>query len=280
MTIRIVTDSTCDLPDEVVAEYGISVSPLYINIENESYLDGIDMTRAEFYRRLPDCDPAPRTSAPGPGYFVDLFKNLAEKGASQILSIHISERLSATINSARLAAEELSKFPVTVLDSGQLTLGMGFLVETAAKAAQAGESLGAILDQVKEQMARTYVFAALDTLEFLKRSGRMNRYVAGIGELIQLKPLLRMHAGDPAADKVRTRERALTKISNWLEDVAPLERLACVHTHVPERAAVLLERVRPLLPSGDVPSVDVTPVLGAHLGPGAVGFACVSSGSK
>jgi DegV family protein with EDD domain len=152
------------------------------------------------------------------------------------------------------------------------------MVETAAQAAQAGESLSNVLGIVRDLMPRTHVFAALDTLEFLKRSGRMNRYVAGLGEFLKLKPLLRMHQGIASGDKVRTRERAHERILTWLGDLTPLERVACVHTHVPEVAATLLDRARHLLPGDeDVLSVEVTPVLGAHLGPGTVGFACITA---
>jgi len=277
MSVRIVTDSTCDLPEEIVAEYDIAVVPLYINIGDQGYLDGVELSREEFYERLPDCDPPPTTATPGPGQFRQVYEALADEGATEIMSIHISESLSATVNSARLAAQAMESVPVTVLDSGSLSLGTGFLVLTAAEAAAAGQSVDEITPMLEDQRARTHVFAALDTLEFLRRGGRMNRALAAVGTWLQMKPLLRMHAGDPTAEKVRTTEAATQRLIDLLGELVPLERVAVVHTHALERAADLLERARRLLPEGDVMSEDITPVFGVHLGPGAVGFACVSA---
>ena len=277
MTVRIVTDSTCDLPEEIVAEYDITVVPLYINIGDQGYLDGVELSREEFYERLPDCDPPPTTATPGPEQFRQVYEALADEGATEILSIHISESLSATVNSARLAAQATESVPVTVLDSGSLSLGAGFLVLTAARAAAAGQSVDEIVPALEDQRARTHVFAALDTLEFLRRGGRMNRALATVGTWLKMKPLLRMHDGNPKAEKVRTTEAATQRLIDLLGELVPLERVAVVHTHALERAADLLERARHLLPEGDVMSEDITPVFGVHLGPGAVGFACVSA---
>jgi DegV family protein with EDD domain len=133
MTIRLVTDSTCDLPASIVKKHGITVIPLYINQGDKSYLDGVDMSREEFYRQLPAFRPSPSTAAPSIDVFTQTWKKLADAGAQAILSIHISEKLSATVNTARVAAEQFTHIPVTVLDSGQLSLGLGFIVETAAQ---------------------------------------------------------------------------------------------------------------------------------------------------
>ena len=132
MGIRIVTDSTCDLPVEITNQYNITVIPLHINAGEKTYLDGVDLTRAEFYAQLPNYQPAPKTAAPGPEIFSRAYEHIAEEGASVILSIHISETLSATINSARTASQEFSIIPVIVIDSSQLSLGTGFLIEPAA----------------------------------------------------------------------------------------------------------------------------------------------------
>jgi DegV family protein with EDD domain len=130
--IRIVTDSTCDLPQSVVDDHQITVIPLYINIGKKAYLDGVDMSREAFYRQLPTFNPHPTTAAPGTNIFQQTYERLAEAGATKILSIHIAETLSATVNIARGAAKETTAVPVTVLDSGQLSLGMGFMAQTAA----------------------------------------------------------------------------------------------------------------------------------------------------
>ena len=276
MDIQIVTDSTCDLPEALVKQYDITVIPLHIQQGDNTYLDGVSLTREQFYEKLPGFKPAPTTAAPGPDVFTQIFEKLADKGAKAILSIHISESLSATINSARIAAEQFTRSPVTVLDSSQLSLGMGFIVEKAAQMAQAGKRLEEIVASLGEVMKRTYVFASLKTLEYLRRSGRMNFAVARLGELLQIKPLLHMNQGKPAAHRARTQKRATERLLEWLQEYAPYERLAIVHAGVPEDAKAMLERIRSFLPDGDIPIVQITPVLGAHLGVGALGFAVIA----
>jgi DegV family protein with EDD domain len=277
MTIRIVTDSTCDLPEATVAEYGITVVPLYINIGDQSYLDGVELSRQEFYKRLPDYETLPTTAAPGPEVFRQSYERLAGQGATGVLSIHISISLSAVVDVARLGAKETDAVPVTVFDSRQLSLGTGFLVQIAAKAAAEGRPIAEIIPLLEEQISRTHVFAALDTLEFLRRSGRMNRVMAGLGTVLKIKPLLKMYDGNPTAERVRTRDRATKRLISLLSDLVPLEQVALVHTHAPDRAEDLRQRVQYLLPEGETPSADITPVIGAHIGPGAVGFACVTA---
>ena len=274
--IRIVTDSTCDLPADLIARYGISVVPLYINIGKQGFLDGVDISRADFYKNLASYPIHPTTAAPSPLKFHSVYDSLADEGATQVLSIHISIALSAVTDVARVAAQETKSVSVTVFDSRQLSLGTGFLVETAARLAAQGCSMGEILNALNDQLKRTRVFAALDTLEFLKRSGRMNGVVAAMGTLLQLKPIVTMYDGKPNAERVRTRERATQRVLEMLYDAGQVERIAMVHTHSPERLAELRQQAAHLLPDGDIPSMDITPVIGAHIGPGAVGFAIVS----
>ena len=278
MPARIVTDSTCDLPAELIARYGICVVPLYINVGNQGFLDGIDMKRDEFYTRLPSFLNHPTTAVPSPQKFHAIYRALADEGASEILSIHISAALSGTVDVARSAAQETTLVPVTVFDSKQLSLGTGFLVETAAKMAAAGSSVSEILAALIDQIQRSHVFAALDTLEFLKRSGLMNKYMAGFASLLQIKPILTMYNGKPGTERVRTRERAMKHLVEMLAAVGTLERAAIVHTHAqPERIAELLALAAGLLPKTDILTADITPVIGAHIGPGAVGFAVVAA---
>lgn len=278
MTVRIVTDSTCDLPAETIARYGIHVLPLYIHVGKQSYLDGIDLTRGEFYNRLPTFREHPTTAVPSMERFRVAYHTLTDEGASEVLSIHISAALSGVVDVATLAAQETTCVPVTVIDSQQLSLGTGFLVETAAKMAAAGSNAAEIQAALNDQMQRSHVFAMLDTLEFLKRSGRMSRYLAGIGTLLKVKPILTMHRGKPGSERVRTRERAMQRLVEMLSAAGPLERVAIVHTHAtPERLAELRAMAGPLLPQGDILTQDITPVIGTHIGPGGVGFALVSA---
>ncbi|MCP4142754.1 MAG: DegV family protein [Chloroflexi bacterium] len=276
MSTFILTDSTCDLPIETIERYGIEVAPLHINMGSEAFFDGVNITKEEFYRRLPDYDPAPSTAAPGTALFIEHFETLVKKGAKEILSIHISESLSATINSARMAAKEFTKIPVTVLDSTQLSLGMGFLVKRAAEMAKTGQKAEAIVSKLREIMPRTYVFAALDTLEYLRRSGRMHIAVARFGELLRLKPLVFMNGGKPDAHRVRTRQKAMNRLFSWLDEHGPFEQLAIVHAGVQERAEALREEARKYFPDGEIIIQQITPVLGTNLGIGALGFAGIA----
>jgi DegV family protein with EDD domain len=274
--IRIVTDSTCDLPADVIAQYGIRVVPLYINIGDKGYLDGVEISREDFYRNLATYPVHPTTAASAPEKYRKVYDELAHEGATEVLSIHISVALSAVVDTARVAAKEMKSVPVTVFDSRQLSLGTGFLVETAAKLASQGKTMGEILNALNDQIKRSRVFAALDTLEFLKRSGRMNGTIAAMGTLLQLKPILTMFDGKPGAERVRTRERATQRVLEMLHDAGEVERIAIVHTHSLERVAELRQQAAHLLPDGDILMMDITPVIGAHIGPGAIGFAVVS----
>ncbi len=277
MTVRIVTDSTCDLPADIINKYRISVIPLYINVGSQGYLDGVDITRQEFYQKLPVFPTQPTTAVPSAQKFHSVYTALADEGATDVLSIHISTALSAIHNVAQVAAQEVTSTRVTVMDSRQLSLGTGFLVELAARLAEAGHSLEQIVSALNEQIKRTYVFAALDTLEFLRRSGRMNRFLANFGTLLQIKPILRMHDGKPETEKVRTRDRALHRVVEILRSLGALERIAIVHTNAHERVTQLRALAADLLPAEDIWTMDITPVIGAHIGPGAIGFGVVTA---
>jgi DegV family protein with EDD domain len=277
MSIRIVTDSNCDLPAETISRHGISVVPLYINIGNKSYVDGIDLSRQEFYRNLPGYERHPTTSVPGQGKFQAVYDRLAGEGATGILSIHIAVSLSAVVNSARLGAQE-SAVPVRVFDSGQLTLGTGLQVLAAAEAAAAGATMEEIVAMVDDLASRTHTFAALDTVEFLRRSGRLSRLQSSLASVLNIKPILKMHRGEMDMERVRTRRRSLQRLLELVSDLGPLEQLALVHTGAPERAQALHQQAFSLFPVGkEVLSAEVTPVIGAHVGPGAVGFAAVQA---
>ena len=280
MTIKIVTDSTCDLPIALVKMHAITVIPLFIIVGEKQFRDGIDLSRQEFYERLPQFRSSPTTAALGPDIFRQTYERLAAEGATEILSIHISVKLSSTVDIARQAAGETSVVPVTVFDSRQLSLGTGFEVLTAAKAAAQGKSMQEIIQLLEQQISRTHVFAALDTLEFLRRSGRMNAAISRLGELLQIKPLLKMFDGNATAERVRTRKKAIKRLVELLKEAAPFEQVAILDSHSADRARALLDEVKPLLPDGNLLFEEITPVLGAHIGPGVIGFACISQQSE
>jgi DegV family protein with EDD domain len=261
---------------EVLEAQKITMIPCYINMDGESYRDAVDISRDEFYRRLPELETPATTSAPGTGVFVRAYTQLLEGDADEVVSIHISAKLSNVVNVARLAAEEIGLDKVHVLDAGQLTIGTGLQVWAAAKAAAAGLSAAEILEQLKQFGSRIHTIAVADTLEYLKRSGRLSTFQALLGTLLQMKPLLAMHDDVIEMERTRTRHRALDWLVARVRDLGSLEQVVMVHTHAQRAIETLreqLEALHPELPSPMI--VDVTPVLGAHLGPGVVGMTCV-----
>lgn len=278
MKIAIVTDSTADLPTEVVKKHEIQVVPLYINIGEESYLDGVDMTRQEFYTGLPNFKQHPTTAVPGIDAFANVFKKAYEKGAEAIISLHIGKALSNTVDVARLASEKIKEIPVHVLDPGNLSLGTGLLVEHAAIMAEAGEKVKTILDEIADKAKRTYTFAVLSTLEFLRRSGRLSNFMFGLGSLLILKPILKMNDGVTDMERTHTINGSHKRLLQLVEELGKLEKLAFVHTHAPEKISRLMEEAAYLVPAGLQAMVgEVSPVIGAHIGPGAVGFSVIKA---
>ena len=276
MAIRIVTDSTCDLPYELIEKYRITVIPMYIHVGELTFQDAVEISRQEFYERLPEFKHTPTTAAPGPETFRQVYEQLADEGATEILSIHISVKLSAVCNIAAQAAEETKAVKVTTFDSHQLSLGTGFQVLAAAQAAEAGRSMSEILSMLEDLVSRIHVFAALDTLEFLRRSGRMNFVISFLGTLLQVKPLMKMYKGDPTAERIRTRERAVKRLIELLQESGPIEKVALLHSNAADRAQTLLQTINPMLSVKDILVEEINPTLGAHVGPGVIGFAVIS----
>ena len=276
MPVRIVTDSTCDLPPEVIAEHKIAVVPLYINFGAESYRDGVDLTRDQFYARLPRSHPSPTTSAPGTAAFVELYQRLIAEGASGIVSIHIGSSLSNVFNVAQLAAPAITSVPLRLIDGGQITLGTGFLAVHAARLAAAGATVDEIVASVQELADRTHSFAALDTLEYLRRGGRVNIVMFSVGTLLKMKPMLKMHLGKVVTDRARTSKGAIDRLVDLASQLGPLESVALVHAATPERLELLRSEVMARLPGVPIRMIgEVAPVIGAHVGPGAVGLVCI-----
>jgi len=278
MKIAIVTDSTADLPKQVVQQHDIGVVPLYINIGENSYLDGVDMTREAFYLGLPQFKHHPTTAVPGIDAFIKAFNHALETGAEAVISLHISKTLSNTVDVARLAAERIKEIPVHVLDTGNLSLGVGLLARRAALMAEAGEKVKTILAEISDKAQRTYTFAVLSTLEFLRRSGRLSNLQFGLGSLLILKPIIKMNNGVTDLEKTRTITGSHRRLMELVEERGKLEELAFVHTHAPEKIARLQEEAAYLVPQG-LPAMvgEVTPVIGSHIGPGAVGFSFIQA---
>jgi len=276
MKIGIVTDSTADIPAYLAEENKIHIVPTILVLEGKEYADGIGITREEFYTRLPALRTPPTTAAPSIGDFTTPYETLLTQGCDHIISIHAASQLTTIVNVARQAAQE---FPdkVTCVDSGSLSLGLGFQVLAAAEESELG--LKPALDAIESTRKRLQVSAALDTMEYLKRSGRVPSAVAALGGLLSIKPMIELIDGEvKPIGAVRTTKQADERILNFLLGLGDLERLAILHTNAESRARQLLNelmnRVRKSIPR-DILFVNVTAVIGTHLGPNGIGFAAV-----
>ena len=276
MKLGIVTDSTCDLPQFLVEQHELEVVPCLLVMEGKEYVDGKDITREEFYRQLPSLRTPPTTAAPSIGDFSTRYDSLLARGCDHILSLHAAGALTSILNAARQAAAE---FPerVTCADSASLSLGLGFQVLAAAEAA--GLGLQAVLDAITSTKKRLHVSAALDTMEYMKRSGRVPAAVAMLGGLLSIKPLIELTNGEvKAIAAVRTTSQANERMTKFLLEGGPLERLAILHTGAEARAREflneLMQEARQSVPR-DLLMVNVTTVIGTHVGPNGLGFAAV-----
>ncbi len=274
MKIGFVTDSTSDIPGEIARRYDIEVVPAIITINGESYTDGAGISREDFYTRLPDLNPPPQTASPSAGSFQRVYEQLLHKGMDAILSIHPPAQLSGLFNTAWLAAREFGQ-KVHVLDSGQVSLGMGFQVMLAAESALKGMSLENLLHQLAELRKRARIAALLDSIDYVRRSGRVSWALAMLGGLLHLQPLLGVQQGAiQKLGQVRTRLQGITRLQDILNSWGPLERLAVLHTNAEAAARQLMESVKTRV---SVPPliVNITTVIGTHVGPNGLGFAAV-----
>jgi DegV family protein with EDD domain len=275
MTVKIVTDSTCDLPVEIIRAYDITVIPLYINLDGKSYLDGVELTREEFYKKLPYSRIS--TSAPGMGTFIKEYERLKIQGATDILSIHISKSLSNVSNVALIASEAINDIHVMVMDSGQLSLGLGLLVLEAARAAADGQDINTIIDRITQLELQTYSYAYLNTLEYLRRGGRLNDIQQGLASILDIKPIMKMHGGEPKMEMVRTHNRSVKRVTQLVVELGEIKRVGVVHANALKEALEMVELLQPSFPAGmECFVTDVTPVLGVHVGPGAVCVCCIA----
>lgn len=274
--VQIVTDSTADLPPETVQELGITVVPLLVIFGQESYRDGIDLTSEEFFRRLPHAHELPRTSQPSVGDFLQVYADLAKK-TDRILSIHLSSRFSGTVETARQAARQLARrCRIEVVDSGAVSMAMGFAVIGAARAAREGADLEACAQAARSVLRRQRLAVALDTLEYLRRGGRIGRAQAFLGGLLRLKPILTIRDGEahPLA-RARTHRKALDAILHVCLDQGNVVEAVVMHATSPEDARYLASEVARRCPGVPVHTGRIGPVIGVHGGPGLVGLAVV-----
>ncbi len=275
--IAIITDSTCDLPETEVTKYNIQVIPCYINMAGKSYLDGIELTRQEFFEKLPFAKPLPSTSAPGIATFLQAYQNAADQEYTGIISIHISQTLSNIANVAQIAADSFSAIPVKVIDSGQLSMGLGLLALLAAKLAITGADLDAVESLLLEKKPLTNAFAKLETLEYLRRGGRLSAAQKNIASLLDIKPITKMNNGVSGLEMVRTRRKAYQRMLEIASSLGEPEMVGIIHANAPELAAEVEKDLQMIWP-GVTPLISlVTPAIGAHVGPGTV---CIASIQK
>ena len=276
MKLGIVTDSTCDIPKYLIDQHELEVVPSLLVLDGKEYADGIGISREDFYKRLPSLQTQPTTAAPSIGDFAAPYERLLARGCDHILSIHAAGSLTTIINSARQAAHD---FPdkITIVDSLSLSLGLGFQVIAAAEAAENG--LQAALHAIESTRKRLHVFAALDTMENLKRSGRVPGVVAALGSILSIKPLIELvNAEVKAIGAVRTTKQGNERMLKLLLDGGTLERLAILHTGAEIRAKEFLNTVMQQASQAvprDILMVNVTTVIGTHVGPNGLGFASV-----
>ncbi len=274
MKIGFVSDSTSDIPRDLAEKFGIEIVPATINIGGKSYLDELDLSREDFYTRLPDMTHLPTTAAPSVGAFQERYEKLLNAGVDSIISLHPPEALSGIFNAARLAAQPFGVH-VKVLDSGQVTLGLGYQVILAAEAAARGAILDEVLALVENIHKRVRVTALLDTIEYVRRSGRVSWAAAMIGGMLRLHPLIELRYGIVhRLGQARTRLQGIKRLVETLNSCGALERLAVLHTNAETAARQVFEEVRSKV---EVPPllVNVTTAIGTHVGPNGLGFAVI-----
>jgi DegV family protein with EDD domain len=272
--VAIVTDSTSDIPGSLARELNISVVPALLTIEGKSFPDGEGMTREEIYARMPTLTQPITTAVPSASQFSQAYRSLLEAGFSQVLSIHVSSKLSGMLNAAKQAADEYEG-EVSLFDSRQISLGLGFQVIKAAQHAMGGASMDSLLERVREVRKRISVVAMINSLEYLHRSGRVSWLRAGLGDFLRIKLLVEVRDGlVEELAKTRTSGRALKQIKDLAQSWAPLEKLAVLHAGIPSQARQLADDLQNLL-TENVLVVDVTTIIGAHVGPGSFGLAAL-----
>jgi DegV family protein with EDD domain len=275
--IRIVTDSTADIPLAIRQELNIEMVPLKIHFGEEQFLDAVTLKSEEFYPKLTSSPHFPRTSQPSPAEFLSLYQSLLEEPNTEIISIHLSSALSGTYQSALLASTMLeeSTGKVHVVDSRTASYGIGALVVAAAKAAKAGQSSAEIIELVQRIRENFYIYFLVDTLEFLQKGGRIGKASALFGSLLNIKPILSIDGeGEVAAiDKVRGQKKAIARILELLAADVPNRRIPSIHiAHANnlEGAQLLREVITQQFEVEHVDYITLGPVIGAHAGPGTI----------
>jgi DegV family protein with EDD domain len=272
--IRVVTDSACDLPDDVVAEHQVTIVPLSIRFGDTELVDRRDLTTEEFWARCATSPVLPETAAPSPGAFAAAFRALADEGAEGVVCINLSSRLSATIQAAQAATKEVAAaLPVQVLDSKTVSLGQGIQVLAAARMAAQGKSMEDVVGAVGDLVARTRLIATLDTLENLKKGGRIGGAQAFLGSMLSIKPVIQVIDGVVEQEsRQRTRSRSLKYLADRVAAAGAVESVSVMHAQAPDLSE-FLDLLGAVTPRDKILVGQVGAVIGTHAGLGAIGCA-------
>ena len=278
MGIRIVTDSSADLPPELALQWDITVIPCNVIVDDVSYKDGIEISAEEFYHRLTTGQRLPTTAQPSVADFQTAYGRLLDQG-HEVISIHLSGKLSATLNSAEQAKTSIGdQIPIEIIDSNLTSMGLGLVALSAAQAAQKSTSYGQVADQVRRDLPLTQFYSVLDTLEYLQKGGRVGKAQAYVGTLLSVKPILKLQDGEVhPVERPRNRERAIRRLVELLQELSPVRQLAVMYSTEPEQAADLRSRLSNLLPEEQMITSRFGPTLGTYIGPKALGVALTSA---
>ncbi|MDH5695600.1 MAG: DegV family protein [Dehalococcoidia bacterium] len=269
MTVKIVTDSVADLPSQVAQELGITVIPINIRFGDEVYRDGVDLTVEQFYDKLQSSKTFPVTSVPSPATFAEAYDKLAEE-TDEILAIMVSSKLSGTHEVALQSIGLMKrKCRVEVIDSLSAVMSQGFIVIKAAKAANSGASLDEVIEVTRKNIPRVAFLAAFDTLEYLRRGGRIGRAQAFLGSMLKINPIVTLKDGvvEPAG-RTRSRAKAIDYLCDFAMSYSRIEEMAVEDTACPDEAEVLVERLSSKFPKERIYRSKMTPAIGTHTGPG------------
>jgi DegV family protein with EDD domain len=274
--VRVVTDTASDLPDELLSELGIGLVSLRIRFGSEELVDRTELSTKEFWSRCASFDGLPETSAPSPGQFQTAFEAMAGEGADGVVCVNMSSKMSATIEAARQAARALEgTFPVRVVDSLSVTLGEGLVVTEAAERAGRGGTLDEVVAAAENVVGRMKVYGAIDTLENLKRGGRIGGARALLGSMLSIKPVIEVRDGEVEEEsKQRTRGRSLRYLAGKVQAAGDISRLAVFSADAPD-IDEFMRMLDGVHPAGKVLVGDVGPVIGTHAGPAAIGVAWI-----
>ena len=275
MAIKIVTDSTSDIPEELAKSLDITVVPLTVFFGEDAFKDKIEIQSDEFFDRLQNGNILPRTTQPSVGDFISAYTPLVDEG-HDIVSIHISDKLSGTLNSARLAREEFPNANIQLMDSKLGSLGLTLVVKAAAEAANSGADVQAVLDTAADVASRVDLFFVLNTLEYLQKGGRIGKAQALVGSLLSVKPILKCVDGEVHPyEKLRTRQKAVQRLQDIASEGAPFEEVAFIYQAEGEEADQLTTFLAPLS-SKPVITGRIGPVIGNYTGPNVVGLALLN----